>query len=81
MQPGPASIRHTTVIDPTDMLKHPTSSRFPTIRPAKGNDIIGDNIGNLLMGLPHVRFAIKRVKDQVLDFGKAAISLVKLSFG
>lgn len=32
------------------------------------------------MGLPHVRFAIKRVKDLMLDFGKAAMSLVNLSF-
>ena len=80
-QPGPASIRYTAVIDPADMLKHPTSSRFPILRSAKWNYVVGDYIGNHMFRVPHVWFAIERVKKQTLDLGKVSIRLVDLSFG
>jgi hypothetical protein len=64
------------VIDPTDILKHPTSSRLPIIRSAEGNDVVGDYIGDLLLRLPRVWFAIERVKKQTFDLGKVSIGLV-----
>jgi hypothetical protein len=76
--PGPSGVWHTTVIDPTDILEHSTSSRFPILRSAKWNYVVGDYIGNHMFRLPHVWFAIERVEKQTLDLGKVSISLVYL---
>jgi hypothetical protein len=68
------------VIDPADILEHPTSSRFSILRSAEGNNVIGDYIGDLLLRLPRVWFAIERVKKQTFDLGKVSISLSDLRF-
>jgi hypothetical protein len=78
--PGPSGVWHTTVIDPTDILEHPTSSRFSILRSAEGNNVVGDYICDLLLRLPRVCFAIERVKKQTLDLGKVSISLVDCRF-